>query len=149
MSRVRRRMDTWAFWVGIAYFGLALVVLSLFFVNQKTSRNIRRTAADEAAHTAEIVANARTRYTSCISSIPELAKINRFIHGVQDLHRAQEDAAKAILDNTGPADPLYRIRVKNYWRFKHAADAVAGVNFRVPTRETCRQLRDRLLNQQQ
>lgn len=146
-EQIRKRVDSLGFWVVVAYFGLALVVVALFFINQKTSANIKRTAADEAAHSSEIIANARARYGDCVASIPELEKINRFVRGVQALHIAQELNSREALRATEPTDPLYPVRVASYRRFKEAADLVAGVRFSVPTRSTCAALRRRLLAQ--
>lgn len=148
MSRLRPTLDTFNFWIGVAYFGLVAVVVALYFINNTTSRYIARTAADEAKHAAEISSNAQNRYQECLGSIPELTKINRFVGGVQELHVAQEHAALNLLKITPKGGPMYRVRYENYLRFKSAADKVKGVQFHVPTVHDCDDLRDRLLRQQ-
>lgn len=147
LNQWRPTLDSFNFWIGVAYLGLAAVVVVLFILNQRSSDNIRRTAADEAAHSAEIVSAARSRYQQCVGSIPELAKINRFIRGVQLLHIAQEQNALAVLKVTPRHDPTYMARYQSYLRFKAAADKVKGVHFDVATVAECRALRKRLLNQ--
>lgn len=152
MTRLRKQfrptLDTFNFWVGIAYFGLAAVVVALYFVNQDTARNISRTTADEARHAAEISSNATSRYQECLGSIPELRSINRFIDGAATVDKALVENSQANLTATPKTSPLYAVRIANLRRLENAEAAAYQVRFPIPTRADCAALRARLLSQQ-
>lgn len=147
LNRLRPTLDSFNFWVCVCLFGIIALVVAVFFLNQRTTDNIRRTAADEAIHATEINSSAKNHYQECVGSIPELRKINRFVRGVQELHIAQERNALAVLKVTDRHDPLYMARYQSYLRFKAAADKVKGVRFTVPTKASCKALYKRLLKQ--
>lgn len=147
-QQLRPTMDTFNFWVGIAYFGLVAVVVALYFLNQNTAANIRRTAADEATHAAEIRSSAESRYSECLNSIPVLVKINRFIEGERIVDGALVENSEANLAATPSGSALYATRVANLRRLRAAKAAAFEVKFPVPTRAACAALRRRLLAQQ-
>ena len=97
---VRGRLDNWRLWVGVAYFGLAAVVVALFFVNQRTQRAIADQQRAAGVHTAEIVANATSQYHLCLASIPELREINAFVAGVKVVHDTLLANSEALLAKT-------------------------------------------------
>lgn len=152
MRRVVRQMrptlDSFNFWVAVAYVGLVAVVVALFFINQNTTANVKRTTADEAAHSAEILSSARSRYQECVASIPVLTKINGYLDGTRIVDRALVANSAANLAATPPGSALYWTRVQNLARLERAARSAKGVKFPVPTKQDCTALRRRLLTQQ-
>ena len=137
MTRTVRKLDNWRFWVGIAYFGLAVVVVWLFFLNQSTSKTQARQARDEAVRVAEIDSAQTAQRQQCLASIPTLRRINGFVAGVSDLHMALEENAKAVLDATPKTDRQHRVRLDNWLRIKRTVNEVSGVHFPVPTLKQC------------
>ena len=144
---VRGRLDNWKFWVGVAYFGLAAVVVALFFVNQRTQRAIADQQRAAGVHTAEIVANATSQYHLCLASIPELREINAFVAGVKVVHDTLLANSEALLAKTPRSSPLYAVRLRSLLRLRRAARAAARVKFHIPTEAGCKALRKRLLAQ--
>lgn len=145
--QMRPTLDTFNFWVGVAYFGLVAVVIALFFVNQATQKTVTRQAQVAAAHTAEIAATAKSRYQQCVTSIPTLNRINRFFAGVRIVNETLLENSAAALAVTAKSDPQYRTRVKNFHRLQRAAASAQIPKFPVPTPAKCRALRDSLLHQ--
>lgn len=137
---LRGKLDDWKPWVGIL---LAAVVA----VNVWTLTIYRAQAKDEAVHSAEIVANADGQYHQCVTSMPVLAKINRFIVGAQVVDAALVANSRANLAATPKTSPLYELRQGNLERLRDALASAVEVKFPVPTRATCAELRARLLSQ--
>jgi hypothetical protein len=137
VTRAIRKADNWKFWVGIAYFGLVVTVVWLFFLNQKQSHVSAKQARDEAVRIAESDAAAKSQRAQCVASIPTLTKINSFVHGVQTLHSVLAQNSKAVLDATPKDDPDYRVRKANWLRVKGTLTAVSGIHFPVPTKKQC------------
>lgn len=144
---IRHKLDNWKLWVGVAYFGLAAVVVALFFINQNTQKTVVNQAKDEAAHKAEIVANADAQFNQCIVSMPTLGEINKFISGVQIVESALVLNSAAVVTATPMNDPQYNTRVRNLERLQDAQAAASHVKFPVPTRAQCKSLRARLMKE--
>src|SRR3954471_21842004 len=70
VTRLVRKADNWKVWVGIAYFGLALTIVWLFFLNQNQARVSAHQARDEAVRTAEADTAAVAQRTQCLASRP-------------------------------------------------------------------------------
>lgn len=140
MTRTVRKLDNWKVWVGVAYFGLALTVVWLFFLNQSQSRVQAHQARDEAVRTAEADSAAVAQRTQCLASIPSLGRINRFVAGVKDLHSVLERNSHAVFLATPKDDPAYAVRKANWLRVKSTVSKVSGVHFPVPTVKQCKAL---------
>lgn len=143
--QLRPTLDSFDFWVAVAYFGLVALMVGLFFVNQNTQHALSRQAKDEATHAAEIGANAQSQYHLCVSSIPTLRKINAFIDGQRVTAAALVTNSKANLAATQKNDPLYELRVRNLHRLQRAERAAAVVKFPIPTAAQCAALRRSLI----
>jgi len=134
---VREVLCSWWFWVAVAYFGLACVVVALYFINGRTSHDAARVARDEAIHQSEIVSARQAAYTQCLASIPELEKINGFVGSVRAIRDALEQNSTALLDSTPPGAPLYTVRVHSLARLRMTAKRIEAVHFQVPTIAEC------------
>lgn len=143
--QLRPTLDSFDFWVAVSYFGLVALMVGLFFVNRSTQHTISRQARDEAARSAEIVANAQSQYHLCLSSIPTLRKIDAFIQGQRVTTDALVTNSKAALAATAKNDPLYELRVRNLHRLQSAERAAAVVKFPIPTAAQCAALRRSLI----
>jgi len=131
-ERWRDRLDSWQFWVGVAYFGLACCVVGLYFVNSRTQR-------EEAIRISTARAAAQAQERRCIESRPVLMKVNRFFEGSQDLAATLVENSQANLAATPIDDPLRPTRVKNLRRLAAAYRKVLDVDdFPVPTVDQCR-----------
>ncbi len=138
---IRRFLDhdtTWRFVFG---FAIIATVVGLYFVNGRTSRTLAAQAATAAAAKAERKAGIQADYRACIVSIPQLTKVNGFVHGVQVLHRTLLENAVANHAATPPGSALYRQQVINIARLRKTVTAVSGVAFPVPTRRSCEKRR--------
>lgn len=129
MRIVGRVLQDDRIWIVIAYFGLAAVIVVLYFHQTEIGKQ-------EATRTAERQASV----TQCIRSIPQLTKVQRFIEGVQVFHKAAAMNALATLQATPKTDPQYGVRLENYRRIEATVAAVSGVRFRIPTRAECERL---------
>lgn len=135
---VRRFLDSPWLWRGVAWIGLVLVVVALFYVNQRTSRALARTEAAAHAQQLRIQASADATYAACVRSMPLLRKTNRFIRGVQREHRTLLLNALAAHRVEPEGTRLYRQQVRNIVRLRAAVTDVTGVTFHVPTVAECR-----------
>jgi hypothetical protein len=134
----REFLSSWWFWVGVAYFGLACVVVALYFVNGRTSRAAAHVARDEAVHQSEIAAGRQAALTQCLASIPELTKINGFVDSVQAIRDALQENGESLLATTPPDSPLYAVRLTSLRRIRATAKRIEAVHFTVPTIPQCR-----------
>ncbi len=145
-DRVRDWLDDWKVWVAVAYFALAAMVVALYFINARTTRTLSNQAAAAAQVAAEKQAVTQSDYRACIASIPQLAQVNQFVHGVQLLHRSLLANSKATHAVTEPGTPLYRQQIVNIARLRVSVAAVNGILFPAPTAAECRTVRDKALN---
>lgn len=143
-KKLRRYLDDWRFWMGIAYFGLVLVTVALWINYDRVSADTARTIKVEAARHADIVANADAQYTQCVESIPTLRHVNDFIVGVAGLEQALLKNNIAAHQATPPTTPLYAAQILNIARLRVAIRSAKQVAFTVPTKATCVALRDSL-----
>jgi hypothetical protein len=135
---LRETLMAWWFWVGVAYFGLACVVVALYFVNGRTSRAAAHVARDEAVHQSEIAAGRQAALTQCLASIPELTKINGFVESVQAIRDALQENSEALLTTTPRGSLLYQVRKASLRRIRATAKQIEAVHFTVPTIAQCR-----------
>lgn len=143
---VSHKLDNWRFWMGVAYFGLVLVIVALWVDWARTNADVARTSRVVAERHADIVANADAQYQQCLSSIPTFRHVNRFVSGVELVEQALLTNAKAAHVATPPGSALYVAQAKNIVRLREAIEAARQVAFHVPVAGECRALRDRLEN---
>lgn len=137
-------MDDWKFWMGLAYFGLALVVIALWINYDRVSADQARTTRIVAARHADVIANADAQYQQCVKSIPTLTHVNHFLRGVQEVERVLIINSHANHMATPPGSDLYRTQAKNLLRLEDAIRSTHGVDFTVPTKPKCLALKQRL-----
>jgi hypothetical protein len=131
-------LDGWQFWVGVAYFGLAMVTVALWVSFARETRQAQ-------ARRADIIANADAQYTQCITSIPTLGRIDSFIDGVRGTNAVLLRNALASHAATPPGSELYRVQILNIARLRASVKSAEGVRFPIPTRAECSALRNRLI----
>jgi hypothetical protein len=141
----RDAMSSWQFWMGVAYFGLVLVVGALYFQNGRILDAQRRAEQAQTIRIAEVHSRASSQFTQCVASIPTLVRVNEFTAGVQELAGVLVENAEANHAATPPASPVYATQEKSLRRLKNSVELVSGIRFPVPTRQACIALRNRTL----
>lgn len=137
-ARWRDRFDSWPFWVGIAYFGLAMVIVGLFYLNNNNQRASTRQAKDEAIRIAVVKAQAIAATGRCKASVPLLKEVNAHVAGVREYVDAQIRNSEAALNATLPSDPLYTVRVEALARSKLAQKKIDSLDaLPIPTTAQC------------
>lgn len=112
-DKTRRRLDTWHFWVGVAYVGLALVTIWLLVTYLETGRNTTERRNDERAQQIQAVA-------SCFSAVANSPVVFGFINGQGAIIQNGIDSNQALLDADHLTAREHRIRVKSLARLKKA-----------------------------
>lgn len=144
--RVRSALSAWQFWMGVAYFGLVAVVVSLFFVASRTIHTSNEIAREQAIRNGQVRATANATYNACAQSIPELERIGVHLRGVNQLGEVILANAKATLDATPHSDPSYALRFENYSRILDAVKRISAVQaFPIPKLEDCVARRQQVL----
>jgi hypothetical protein len=132
-----RLLDSWQFWVGVAYFGLALVVIALWVNYDRVSADQKRTAII----TAERIADTQSQYVECVKSIPLLKRVNTFFDGEHLLGQTLIKNSIANHQATPPGTPLYRAQIANLERLRKSLSETTNVHISVPTKKQCNLLR--------
>lgn len=128
-TRLLRVLDSWRFWMTIAFVALAAIVVWQFFLTQ---RSIKEQSAREA--------RIQSDYQSCIRSIPSLTKISRHVEGVNELAVILVRNSKSLIHT-----PPLRVRQMNYALLVAAQKKIAAVkSFPVPTVASCEARRRQL-----
>ncbi len=132
--KIRRRLDSWRFWVGIAYFGIAAVVLGLVVAfSRVSSEAAKRAATQQAANQA--------RVTQCAVAVRNAPIVAGFVDGQRAIIRNSILATIGALANTARTDPLYRVRLASLSRLQEAlsnTNQLAGlVSATTPTMASC------------
>lgn len=153
-SRVGRRLlpylhpsPVWViiFMVG----GIGIIVWTLTIYRGQTHEAAARSRAQlqaAAIHTAEIDANAQSRYQACVDSIPQLTKIDAFIEGTQEGWHILITNSRVNRDTAPKGSATYRKRDANLNRIIRAAAKIDEASaFPVPTLKQCKALRLSLL----
>lgn len=141
-ERWRDILDSWQFWIGVAFFVLALVVVWLFVLNQRTTRTEAAAAAERAVLAERQRAAANSNYAACIVSIPQLTRISRHLGGVNDLADVLLTNSREIARATPKNEPAYRTRIANLARLETAAAKIAAIKaLPVPTVKQCKERR--------
>lgn len=134
---MRRWLDTWQFWTGVAYFALAALVVGLFVVNEHARNAANRAVREQAIRIADMRAAANSDYTLCITGRVQLARVDRFLRGVQGLGDILYLNALEVHRVTPSGTPTYAAQVSNLRRLRAVAADVAGISFPIPTKATC------------
>ena len=131
---VLEALDSWKFWVAVAYAGLAGVLLGLYvlFENQ-SNETARRIAIQRSAAQASV--------SACVTSVKN-APLSR---GFAEAHRAlvanQILTTTAALQASPSSDPLYEVRLASLHRLEKAmanADKlIMVVKDTTPTKARC------------
>lgn len=146
--KVKGLLDSWQFWVGVAYIGLACVVVALWVNYSRVSNEQVQTERVAAARHADIIANAEAQYQQCVKSIPALTRINRFLHGVQDEHQTLLLNSLASHAATPKDTAIWHAQLANIRRLRRASREVQGVKFPIPTTKSCVALKRKLLRKE-
>lgn len=141
-SALRRHLDDWPFWVGVAYFGLVSVVVALYFLNSRTAQAQADSARNEAVRIAEQRAAAESAYSRCADSIKPTRKVSTHVMGVNEAFQVL--LANSIRNHqaTPPSNPQYEAQQVNIRNLRKAIRKVAAVkSFPAPTVKECEQRR--------
>lgn len=145
---VREALDSWRFWFTVLAVAIAGLVLWGIVNTAEISSTQARQARDDAVKAAQIQAQAQSTYTSCVSARPELAKISRFVRGVNDLAGVLVANAQAIINATPSGDPERDTRIGNFGRIYRAASKIGAIrSLPVPTLADCQARRASVIDQ--
>ncbi len=137
-GRIRASLDSWPFWVGIAYFGLAAVTVALWVNYTRVSTDQRHTAIVVAERGADIQA----QYQVCLKSVPVIGKFDRFVHGVQTVNETLLRNSIASHTATPRGTALYRAQVRNIARLRGALRETSGLSIPIATKKECLRARN-------
>lgn len=138
--RARVFLSDWHFWVGVAYFGLAAVVLALYILFGRTAREeASRAAAAKAASTAQVA--------QCFGGVKNAPVIAGFIRSHEAIIENGLIANRAAIA-ASPGDPLNAIRQRSIDRLTAAkanADELRRlIKGTTPTKRACTVLAHKL-----
>ncbi|MDQ3671682.1 MAG: hypothetical protein M3364_04485 [Actinomycetota bacterium] len=133
---LRGILDNWHFWMFVAFVGIALTLVWVVALNQRTARQ-------EAGRVAEQRAENVARVEKCFSDLAQAPALHRILAALEQGFRNQLGAAQAALE-ADPGGPLRKVR-RDSIRHNRAAladirDYMATVQARTPTRAECRSL---------
>lgn len=138
---LRERLDNWRLWVGVAYFGLAAVVVSLFFLN----RDISQQQAESAAKARSAAA---TQVRSCADAVRNKPDVDGLLDAIRFNIADRITVNVAANKAAAPDDPLVGVRQSSLDRLHQKLDAldafIAKVDKRTPTKRECNQMAVRL-----
>lgn len=138
--KARNFLDDWRVWMGIAYLGLALLIVWLFFLNRDIAR-------EQAARAATSRATAVTSLDNCyrmVDNNPDLLAIIDAVALTAQNSITSSLAALAI-DPHGQLAPVRRASIKRSQMALAAASKFRSQILRTtPTEERCRALAERL-----
>jgi hypothetical protein len=130
------------FWLLIAYIVLAAVAVRGQVTQAQTTRNAAHTAKEQAIRRSSQESAIVSDYKVCVRSAPSIARVNKFLHGVNDLADILIQNAAAGLKAAPPGDPLNPVRRASLIRLRKARANVAVIKrFPVPTKAECVQRR--------
>lgn len=116
-EKLRLRLSDWHFWVGIAYVGLALTVVGLVVL-------FNRTAHEEATRTATQKAAATTQVAQCFTSVSNAPLLKGFIDAQEAIIENGLLSNQEAVDASSPSDPLYSVRIASIARLTAAKENV-------------------------
>jgi len=134
-------MSTLAFWVLVAYFVLAAVIVSLFVL-------FNRTAHEEALRAAATKSSASTQVGQCFTSVKNAPIVKGFIASHEAIIDNGLITNRAALQAERANDPLHNVRVHAIARLEKAKRNADGLRRLIlantPTRAACVKLARRL-----
>ena len=141
MARAERSLRTvmsdWKFWMGVAYFGLAAVIVSLFVL-------FNRTAHEEAVRAAAASSAAVTQVGQCFTAVKNAPVARGFIAAQEAIIDNGLIANRAALAASPKDDPLRQIRVRSIIRLQGAQKNVKDLRVLIaattPTEKKCMHL---------
>lgn len=128
-------LDKWRFAVVVFAVGAAASLVWLVVLTGRVNRA-------EATRVATIEAN----YSSCVTSIPFLHRLNAALRGGRDVAEVLLINFKEMHRVTPPRTNQYLIQTININRLENAIIAATGPELPVPTRADCQRRRDNALN---
>lgn len=130
----REFLSIWQFWMVLAFFGLAAVlVYSIHLSNVQTRQEAARVATAKAANT--------TQVAQCFDTVKNAPIVRGFLLSHEDLIKNGILANKAALAVAPDLDPLHTVRVESLRRLRKAkvnADKLKRlIKKTTPTRVKC------------
>ncbi len=139
-SRYVRLLDSWQFWMVIAYFAIVVVMASLVVLGVK----VIHTQADRAA---EVKSSQTAQVAACVSNAKNSPDIQKIIGAIGTLANSQIISTEQAL-KASPDDELAGVRKAALRRLKPARAAAVKfgrqIKARTPTIEQCKKLAERL-----
>lgn len=132
-SKTRQLLDTWQFWVGIAYLGLVVMTVALWVNYVRVSADQRRTAIVIAEREADIQA----QYLQCVKNAPLVAKFDKFVQNVEIVHATLLKNSIESHRATPRSSALYRAQIRNIRRLRNAQIDVKGLKIPIVTQKDC------------
>lgn len=115
--RARHFLDNWKLWVGIAYFGMATMVVALFFLNRDISREQAKSAAESRSQSVAAVNN-------CYEAIRNAPSVRGLLAAIELAPRNSIEANEAAIAASDPGDPLIAVRKASVVRSQKALATV-------------------------
>jgi hypothetical protein len=140
-EKLRIRLSDWHFWVAVAYVGLALTVVGLVIL-------FNRTAHEQATRTAKDKADASTQVGQCFTQVKNAPLTRGFLNTQEALIENGILSNQAALDAARPDDPLREVRLASLARLTAAKTNVSALRAIVlnntPTQQRCLRLAHQL-----
>lgn len=138
---IRSQLDNWRFWVGVAYFGIALTVLGLYVLYSKqANESARRIAIQQATSQSQV--------TTCFNQVRNAPIIRGFVDGQKALIENNLITTIQSIEASGPKDPLYHIRLRAKLRLTRAESNIFKLEHLIdtttPSKESCMKLAAKL-----
>lgn len=147
-TRLRLRLDSWQFWVGVAYFGLALVIVALWVVFSRQSDEAARRAVQQQEAASALKASNISQVNGCITAAQNRPIVFGFINGQAAIINSQILSTSQALALTSADDPLYLVREKALTRLNSAANNNKALKELIikttPTLKQCKDLANKL-----
>lgn len=137
MTGLRLQVDTWRFWVGIAYLGIVLTIVGLYVVYVKQNREETKRLSEQRASAVQQVA-------TCFTGVKNAPVVAGFIGGEKALITNSIDGNRAALKIKGQDPKLGDVRRASLKRLlvaKANIDILTTlIRKTTPTRKSCVQL---------
>lgn len=135
--RIRRRLDDWRFWVGVAYFGLAAVVMGLYLLFGRQSAEAAKRAAIQRA-------SALSEVSNCANSVKNAPVGRGFIATQRAIITNSILTTTAALQAEDANDPLRHVRLASLARLEAGRMNLNRLNAifiaTTPTKAKCNRL---------
>lgn len=150
---VTNTLDSRWFWHAVAYAGLGVVSVLLWVNYTRVAATQRKQSVEDSSKAAQILAQhvktraaAEAAFARCETARPLLIRINRFITGEREASRILVINSQALLLLSHGTAADHEIRKANLARLRKAdAKVQAAPKLHVPTKQDCRDARNKLL----